>query len=67
MYSAIAGQNIRDCLDRIKGWLESGGKARLSERDMEVYGLIVESEKAVYGENRKAKPQMREITRSLNG
>jgi len=39
--------------------LETGGKIRLSERDMEVYGLIVNAETEIKGEFKRGNAQMR--------
>ncbi len=43
VYAGFSGQNIRDCVNRIKGWLESGGKSKLSQSDMNVYGMMLEA------------------------
>lgn len=57
VYAGYAGQNIRDAIDRIKGWLNSGGRGTLSDRDMRVYGMIVAAEKEITGGNVKAPPK----------
>ena len=53
VYAGFAGQNIRDCVNRIRHWMENGGKSKLSEQDMSIYGMLLEANPdALRGENK---------------
>lgn len=53
VYNSFALQNVRDAVDRIKSWLASVGKMRISKHDLSLYGMILDAEKEVYGERKK--------------
>ena len=47
VYTAVSLANVRDCVNRIKQWLGSGGKTGIDNRDLEIYGKLVEAEKKI--------------------
>ena len=47
VYTSFALQNVRDIINRIRSWLEHGGKSPLGYRDMELYGKILDAEKEI--------------------
>lgn len=51
VFASFAMQNIRDVVGRIKNWLDRSGKTHISQRDMEVYGKILDAEKEINNAN----------------
>lgn len=45
VYLGIGLQNMRESIRRIKDWLRHVGKYEMDQRDMDLYGMMLDAEK----------------------
>ena len=55
VYNGFGLQNVRDTMDRVKSWLASFGKMKLSGHDWRLYKVVTDTE-AELGLNKKQAP-----------
>ena len=49
VYTGVGLQNIRDSVNRIRGWVSGGGKGHIGNEDLELWGELMNAEKELNG------------------